>query len=128
MQIKFVGIHVADQEKALAFYTEILGFKKMADIPMGSYRFVTVVSPEGIQGVELILEPLAFPPAVTHQKALFEAGIPSAAFTTKDIRAEVSRLKSKGVVFRGEPRAQGPITAVLFEDGCGNLINLVQPN
>ncbi|MGA2640684.1 MAG: VOC family protein, partial [Spirochaetia bacterium] len=119
MEIRFTNIHVDDQEKALAFYTGVLGFMKMADIPMGDYRWLTVVSPEGIRGVELVLELLAFPPAIAYNKALFDAGIPSTAFTTKDIKAEVGRLKAKGVVFRGEPQNQGPITNVLFEDGCG---------
>jgi hypothetical protein len=100
----------------------------MADIKNGDYRWLTVVAPDGIPGVELVLEPLAFPPAIAYHKALFDAGIPATAFTTKDINADVSRLKPKGVVFRGEPQSQGPITNVLFEDGCGNLINLVQPN
>ena len=117
-----------DQEKALVFHTGVLGFEKMADIPMAKYRWLTVVSPEGIEGVELLFEPRAFPPAIAYHKALFEAGIPSTAFTTKDIKAEVNRLKRREVVFRGEPRSQGPITNVLFEDWCGNLINLVQPN
>ncbi|MGE0886584.1 MAG: VOC family protein [Blastocatellales bacterium] len=127
MQIKFISILVADQDQALRFYTEKLGFVKMADIPMGQYRWLTVTSPEGIEGVELVLEPMAFPPAQTYQKALFDAGIPATAFITKDIQAEYKRLKELGVVFRGEPKSMGPITAVLFEDTCGNLINLVQP-
>ena len=77
--------------------------------------------------VELLLEPTGFPPAQTYQKALFAAGIPATVFMTKDVRAEFQRLKGLGVNFRGEPKAMGPITAVLFEDTCGNLINLVQP-
>ncbi|MBX3658468.1 MAG: VOC family protein [Ramlibacter sp.] len=127
MQIKFISVMVADQDKALAFYTETLGFQKCADIPMGSYRWLTVTSPDGIDGVELVLEPMAFPPAQVYQKALFEAGIPATAVITTDIQAEVKKLKARGVVFRGEPQAMGPITAVVFEDTCGNLINLVQP-
>jgi catechol 2,3-dioxygenase-like lactoylglutathione lyase family enzyme len=127
MQIRFTSVMVDDQEKALKFYTEVLGFAKMADIPMGEYRWLTVVSPEGAEGVELVLEPLGFPPARTYQKALFDAGIPLAAFITGDIQAEVSRLKARGVTFRGEPVNAGPILTVLFEDTCGNLINLVQP-
>ncbi|MBX3656605.1 MAG: VOC family protein [Ramlibacter sp.] len=127
MQIKFISVMVADQDKALAFYTETLGFQKCADIPMGSYRWLTVTSPDGIEGVELVLEPMAFPPAQVYQKALFEAGIPATAVITTDIQAEVKKLKARGVVFRGEPQAMGPITAVVFEDTCGNLINLVQP-
>jgi predicted enzyme related to lactoylglutathione lyase len=127
MQIKFTSVMVEDQEKALHFYTSILGFEKMADIPMGQFRWLTVCSPEGVAGVELVLEPMGFPPAATFQKALFEAGIPAMALITKDIDAEVRRLKSRGVKFRGEPTNMGPITTVIFEDTCGNLINLVQP-
>ncbi len=127
MQIKFTSVMVDDQEKALKFYTEVLGFEKMADIPMGEYRWLTVVSPEGAEGVELVLEPMGFPPARVYQKALFEASIPLAALISKDIRSDYKRLKERGVVFRGEPQNQGIITTVLFEDTCGNLINLVQP-
>ena len=94
---------------------------------MGQYRWLTVSSPEGVEGVELLLEPMGFPPAQTYQKALFAAGIPATVFFTKDIGAEFQRLKGLGVNFRGEPKTMGPITAVLFEDTCGNLINLVQP-
>jgi catechol 2,3-dioxygenase-like lactoylglutathione lyase family enzyme len=126
MQIKFVSLLVADQNKALAFYTEVLGFTKMADIPMGQYRWLTVTSPDGVPGAELVLEPTAFAPAQTYQKALFDAGIPATAFATTDIAAEFARLKKKGVVFRGEPQRMGPVTMVLFEDTCGNLINLAQ--
>jgi catechol 2,3-dioxygenase-like lactoylglutathione lyase family enzyme len=127
MQIKFVSVMVKDQEAALSFYTDILGFKKMADIPLGKDRWLTVVSPEGLEGVEMVLEPLGFPPARDYQKALREAGIPATAFISKDIQAEYSRLKERGVKFLGEPARAGLITAVLFEDTCGNLISLVQP-
>lgn len=128
MQIKFVSLTVKDQEAALQFYTQVLGFTKMADIPLGEYRWLTVVSPDGIEGVELVLEPLAFEPARIYQKALFEAGVPANALITSNIEADFAQLKAKGVIFRGEPASQGPITNVLFEDTCGNLINLVQPN
>ena len=127
MQIKFTSILVDDQSKALAFYTEVLGFRKLSDIPMGEYRWLTVVSPDGVAGAEVVLEPMAFPPARTWQKALFEAGIPATAFITNDIDAEYTRLTARGVKFRGEPKQMGPIKAVVFEDSCGNLINLVQP-
>lgn len=127
MQLKFISMMVQDQEIALKFYTEVLGFKKMADIPLGEYRWLTVVSPEGMEGVELVLEPLGFEFAKVYQKALFDAGIPANAFISKDITAEVKRLKQLGVVFHGEPLTQGPIISVTFEDTCGNLINLVQP-
>jgi predicted enzyme related to lactoylglutathione lyase len=128
MEIKFTSVMVEDQDKALRFYTTVLGFQKMADIPMGDHRWLTVTSPDGVRGVELVLEPMAFPPARAYQKALFEAGIPAMALITKDIAAEVRRLASRGVKFRGEPAHLGLITAVVFEDTCGNLIHLVQPN
>ncbi len=127
MQLKFISLLVEDQEHALEFYTSVLGFRKMADIPMGAYRWLTVASPDGVEGVELVLEPAAFPPARAYQKALFEAGIPATALITHDIAADVARLKARGVVFRGEPLATGPIITATFEDTCGNLINLVQP-
>ena len=127
MEIRLASIPVVDQEGALRFYTEKAGFVKKNDVTMGSYRWLTVRSPEGVEGVELVLEPTAFPPAKAYQAALFGAGIPATAFMTKDIQAEYRRLKALGIVFRGEPAKMGPITAVLFEDTCGNLINLVQP-
>lgn len=85
------------------------------------------MSPEGVGGAELVLEPMSFPPAQVYRKALFDAGIPATAFLANDIQVEYDRLKRLGVIFRGEPKSMGPITAVLFEDTCGNLINLVQP-
>ncbi len=127
MQIKVTSVMVENQEDALRFYTAILGFVKMKDIPMGQFRWLTVASPEGAEGVELLLEPMGFAPAQTYQKALFAAGMPATAFITDDLDSEYRRLKDLGVRFRGEPKSMGPITAVLFEDTCGNLINLVQP-
>jgi predicted enzyme related to lactoylglutathione lyase len=127
MRITLSSITVDNQDKALEFYTTKIGFVKKLDIPMGEFRWLTVTSPEGVDGVELVLEPMAFPPAKTYQKALFDAGIPATAFLTSDIEVEYRHLKDKGVKFRGEPTNMGPITAVLFEDTCGNLINLVQP-
>ena len=128
MQIKFVSLMVQDQKKALDFYTNVIGFRKMADIPMGEYRWLTVTSPDGIEGVELVLEPMGFPPAREYQRAMFEAGVPATALITTDVEADVRRLREKGVVVRGAPKRMGPITAVVFEDGCGNLVNLVQPH
>lgn len=127
MHIQLTSITVQDQSRALEFYTKQLGFVIKHDIPMGPYRWLTVTSPEGAEGVELVLEPTAFPPAAVYQKALYEAGIPATAFITQDIVLEVRRLKERGVKFRGEPQKMGPVTAALFEDTCGNLINLVQP-
>jgi predicted enzyme related to lactoylglutathione lyase len=128
MQITLASIFVNDQDHALRFYTSMIGFVKKTDMPLGAFRWLTVTSPDGVEGVELVLEPMAFPPARTYQKALFDAGIPATAFLTKDIDAEYKHLKARGVVFRGEPVSIGPVTAVLFEDSCGNLINLVQPH
>jgi len=127
MKLQFISILVQDQDAALHFYTDILGFTKMADIPMGFYRWLTVTSPDGIEGVELVLEPVAFPPSHDYQKALFDAGIPAVALISNDIDADYHRLRNRGVVFRGEPQVQGIITTAVFEDTCGNLINLVQP-
>jgi catechol 2,3-dioxygenase-like lactoylglutathione lyase family enzyme len=127
MQIKFVSLMVSDQEAALRFYTEVLGFAKMADIPLGEDRWLTVVSPDSIEGVELVLEPVRFPPATVYQKALFDAGIPATALISQDIQRDYRELRARGVVFRGEPQSAGIIMTTLFEDTCGNLINLVQP-
>jgi catechol 2,3-dioxygenase-like lactoylglutathione lyase family enzyme len=126
MQLKFISLTVADQAHALDFYTRVLGFERMADIPMGEFRWLTVTSPDGIAGVELVLEPIAFPPSKVYQQALFDAGIPATAVMTSDITADFARLTARGVAFRGTPTRMGPVTAVTFEDTCGNLINLVQ--
>ena len=127
MRITLASIFVEDQDRALQFYIQVLGFEKKHDIPLGPYRWLTLTSAEGVAGVELVLEPLAFPPARDYQKALFGAGIPATAFMRSDIKAEFQRLSARGVRFRGEPKHLGPVTAVLFEDTCGNLVNLVQP-
>ena len=127
MQIKLAHILVDDQDKALAFYTNMLGFTKTADVDLGPLRWLTLASPEGAKGVELQLEKTDFPPAQTYQKARYDAGIPLVAFTSSDIDAEYARLKKNGVKFRGEPTDIGPILSVVFEDGCGNLVHLVQP-
>lgn len=93
---------------------------------MGEFRWLTVSSPEGITGVELVLEPMGFPPSRIYQQSLFEAGIPATAFISVDIAAKFAQLKKRGVNFRGEPKEMGSITSVVFKDTCGNLINLVQ--
>ncbi|RMF61544.1 MAG: VOC family protein [Calditrichaeota bacterium] len=128
MKIKLTSILVDDQEKALKFYTEVLGFVKKTEIPAGEFKWLTVVSPEGPEDIELVLEPNQFPPAKTYQKALYDAGIPMTAFATDDIQKEYSRLKEKGVHFRGEPASIGGVIAVIFEDTCGNLIQIYQEN
>ncbi len=126
MKIKLNSVMVDDQDKALKFYTEILGFVKKNDIPMGEFRWLTVVSPEEPNGTELVLEPMGFPPARTYQMALFEAGIPLTALQVEDIQNEYARLKKLGVVFKGEPKPAGPVTLCAFEDTCGNLIQIYQ--
>ena len=127
MQIRNVIIKVDDQDKALSFYTAVVGFVKKQDVAIGGVRWLTVSAPEGAEGVELVLEPNHFPPALASQKALYDAGFPATVLTTRDIVADYQRLKGLGVTFRGEPNDIGPVTTVFFEDTCGNLIVLVQP-
>lgn len=126
MQIKLTSVMVNDQNQALKFYTEILGFVKKKDIPMGEARWLTVVSPEKPDDIELLLEPMGFPPAKIYQEALFKAGIPLTLFFVKDIQKEYDRMKKLGVVFRTEPTPAGPATIAKFEDTCGNLIQICQ--
>lgn len=126
MKIKVTSVLVDDQSKALRFYTEILGFVKKTDLPAGDFRWLTVVSPEGPDDVELLLEPNSFPPAQTFQKALVEAGIPFTAFSVDDIQQEYERLKGLGVEFITPPTSMGPTTQAIFNDTCGNLIQIFQ--
>ena len=126
MKIKLNSVMVDDQAKALRFYTVVLGFVPSKDIPMGEYRWLTVVSPDGPADIELVLEPNENPAAKTFQSALFDQGIPLTAFEVTDIHAEYQRLKSLGVVFRSEPTRMGPTTIATFEDTCGNLIQIYQ--
>jgi len=118
---------VDDQTKALKFYTEVFGFLKKHEIPMGEFRWLTVTSPEGPDDLELSLEPNANPAGKVFQEAMFAAGIPLAAFEVANIRAECKRLKGAGVVFKGEPRKMGPVWIAICSDTCGNLIQLYQP-
>jgi predicted enzyme related to lactoylglutathione lyase len=126
MRIKLTSIMVDDQAKALKFYTQVLGFQKKQDIPVGEYRWITVVSPEGPSDLELALEPNVNPAAKTFQKAMFDQGIPLAAFETSDIQADFKRLKALGVAFTREPMHAGPVMIAAFSDTCGNLIQLHQ--
>lgn len=126
MRIALTSVMVDDQAKALAFYTEKLGFVVSKDIPMGEHRWLTLVSPEGPSDVELLLEPMGFAPAKGFQKALHDAGIPWTAFAVSDTHAEYERLTGLGVVFQSEPAAAGPTVAATFDDTCGNLIQLYQ--
>jgi glyoxylase I family protein len=118
---------VDDQSKALRFYTEILGFRKKHDIPVGEYRWITVTSPEGPDDMELALEPNANPAGKAFQDAMFSQGIPVAAFEVADIAADVARLRAKGVAFTQQPTDAGAVTIAIFADTCGNLIQLYQP-
>jgi catechol 2,3-dioxygenase-like lactoylglutathione lyase family enzyme len=127
MRIKLTSIMVDDQDKALRFYTEVLGFKKKHDIPVGEFRWITVTSPEAPHDLELALEPNANPAGKAFQSAMFEQGIPLAAFEVSDINAEFRRLSGRGVAFTREPAPAGPVTLAVFTDTCGNLIQLYQP-
>ena len=126
MKIKLTSIMVNDQEKALKFYTSILGFIKKNEVPMGDYKWLTVESTEENNGVELLLEPTAFAPAQTYQQALFQAKIPATIFHVVDLDAEFERLKGLGVEFTGPPTVYGMVKIATFNDTCGNLIRLVQ--
>lgn len=128
MDIKVTSVYVDDQEKALRFYTEVLGFEKKNDFPVGGpYRWITVVSPEGPDDLELSLEPNANPAGKAFQTALFEQGIPATAFESRDIAAEYERLVARGVAFTRPPTKAGPVTIAVFSDTCGNLIQMYQP-
>ena len=126
MRIKLTSVLVQDQEEALRFYTEILGFRKKVDLPLGEFRWLTVVSPEGPDELELVLEPNQNPAAKTYQQALFEQGIPLTAFSSDDVEAEHRRLQKKGVVFRSAPTDVGETIIAVFEDTCGNLIQIYE--
>ena len=125
MRIALSSVLVDDQAKALQFYTETLGFVKMLDIPLGGeYRWITVASPEGTPDVQLALEPNVHPAARPYQQALFADGIPATSFESRDVQAEYERLRAKGVAFRKPPTDMGQVTVAVFDDTCGNLIQL----
>jgi glyoxylase I family protein len=126
MKIKLCSIMVENQTTALAFYTDVLGFRKSKDIPVGEFRWLTVVSPDGYPDVELVLEPNVNPAAKAFQEAMFKQGIPLAAFEVDDIAAEANRLKKKNVKFTMEPTQAGPVKLAIFADTCGNLIQMYQ--
>ena len=128
MRIAFTSILVDDQDKALAFYTDMLGFLPKTDFPVGDFRWITVVSPDAPDGTELVLEPNVNPAALAFQTAMHEQGIPLTAFQVDDVKEEYTRLREKGVVFTQEPTEAGPVTIALFEDTCGNLIQIFQLN
>jgi catechol 2,3-dioxygenase-like lactoylglutathione lyase family enzyme len=126
MRIYVTSVFVDDQSKALDFYTRILGFKVKNDVPLGEYRWLTVVSPEAPEGTELLLEPGEHPAVQPYKTALVEDGIPATSFQVDDVDAEYDRLLSLGVSFTVEPMDAGPVRMVVFDDTCGNLIQLIE--
>ena len=126
MKIVVTSVLVDDQAKALRFYTDVLGFEKKEDIPLGDARWLTVVSPQARDGVELLLEPDQHPAAGPFKAALVEDGIPFTSFGVDDVRAEFERMRGLGVVFTQEPLEMGPVTTAVFDDTCGNLIQIAQ--
>lgn len=126
MKIIVTSIFVEDQDKALEFYSETLGFVKKHDVPTGEYRWITLVSPEEENGTELLLEPNNHPAAKDYQKKLFAEGIPVTMFGVADIQAEFNRLMEKGVKFTMVPTKMGELTIAVFDDTCGNLIQIMQ--
>ena len=126
MKIKVTSVMVDDQDKALEFYTAKLGFVKRTEIPLGDHKWLTVVSGEEPDGVELLLEPMGFAPARVFQKALKDAGIPLTMFNVDDIQREYERLEKLGVKFSMKPTQMGPATIAVLDDTCGNNIQLVQ--
>ena len=126
MRITLTGVFVSDQDEALRFYTETLGFVKKHDLPVGEYKWLTVVSPDDPDGTELLLEPNENPVAQEYQKGMFDQGIPVASFGVTDIHAECEKLKSLGVAFSMEPTEMGNVTIAVFDDTCGNLIQIMQ--
>jgi catechol 2,3-dioxygenase-like lactoylglutathione lyase family enzyme len=126
IKIHVTSVPVNNQDRALKFYTEKLGFVKKTEIPMGEHKWLTVVSPTEQSGVELLLEPMAFEPARVYQKALKDAGIPYTSFMVEDLNKEYDRLNGAGVKFSMEPREMGPVKIAILDDTCGNNIQLVQ--
>jgi catechol 2,3-dioxygenase-like lactoylglutathione lyase family enzyme len=127
MQLKLISVMVDDQSRAASFYTEKLGFRLKHDIPLGEFRWLTVVSPEASDEVELVLEPNANPAAKTFQKAMFDQGIPLLALESSDVAKDHARLTALGVAFIKPPTAAGPTVIALFSDTCGNLVQIYQP-
>ena len=125
MRINRASVLVDDQEKALRFYTDVLGFVKKTDVPTGEHRWLTVVSPEAPDGVELVLEPSDHPAVSPYKEALVADGIPFTSFAVDDVQKEYERLKGLGVTFTQEPAAMGPVTTAVLDDTCGNLIMIV---
>ncbi|CDO09002.1 VOC family protein [Mycolicibacterium cosmeticum] len=126
MRINVTSVLVDDQDKALRFYTDVLGFRPKHDVPMGEYRWITVVSPEEPEGAEILLEPDQHPAAKPFKQALVADGIPFTSFAVDDIQAEYERLVGRGVRFTQQPVPMGTVTTAVFDDTCGNLIQIAQ--
>lgn len=126
MRIAVTSVFVEDQEKALGFYTEVLGFRKKEDVPLGEDRWLTVVSPEDPEGIRLLLEPSGHPAVKPFKQALVEDGIPFTSFGVEDVEAEHARLEGLGVKFTQPPTTFGDVTMAVFDDTCGNLIQIAQ--
>ncbi len=126
MKITVTSVLVDDQAKALSFYTDVLGFAKKNDIPLGEHRWLTVVSPDAPDGVELLLEPDEHPAAKPFKAALVQDGIPATSFGVEDVQHEYQRLRGLGVRFTQEPTAMGPVTTAVLDDTCGNLIQIAE--
>ncbi len=127
MRITLTSVFVDDQEKALRFYTDVLGFVPKNDVPMGAHRWLTVVSPEQPDGVELVLEPDEHPAAQAYKQGLVADGIPYNSFTVPDVQAEYDRLTALGVRFTQPPTQMGPVTTAVLDDTCGNLLQIAAP-
>lgn len=126
MKIIVTSIFVEDQGKALKFYTDILGFLKKDDVPAGEFRWITVVPPEDQKGTELLLEPNNHPAAKEYQEKIFADGIPATMFGVADVHKEYERLTKRGVRFTMKPAKMGEVTIAIFDDTCGNLIQIIQ--
>ncbi|MGE5139134.1 MAG: VOC family protein [Rudaea sp.] len=126
MRLQLMSVFVEDQDKALDFYTRVLGFMKKQDMPLGQFKWLTVVSPEEPEGPELLLEPNDNPAASTFQKAIHAQGIPLAAFAVQDTQREYERMKALGVKFTTEPTQSGPTVFAVFDGTCGNLVQIFQ--
>jgi catechol 2,3-dioxygenase-like lactoylglutathione lyase family enzyme len=126
MRITLTSVFVDDQDRALRFYTEVLGFVKKTEVPLGEHKWLTVASAEEPDGVQLLLEPSDHPAVSPFKEALVGDGIPAAQFAVDDVHAEYERLRKLDVVFTQEPTTMGPVTTAVLDDTCGNLIQLAQ--
>jgi catechol 2,3-dioxygenase-like lactoylglutathione lyase family enzyme len=128
MKINLASVFVDDQDKALSFYTEKLGFVKKTEMPAGEFKWLTVVSPEDPDGVELLLEPSDHPAVKSFREAIVADGIPYTSFAVGNVQAEYERLSARGVKFVQQPTSMGPVTTAVFDDTCGNLIQIAAMN